>query len=79
MEYLNDLCRFYKKWWKLILKVMAIYAAICGVITVIYIYGDKIRSLLVKSQEKLGDMIFGKPEIMENAGGLAPEEEPADI
>jgi len=78
MEYVNDLCRFYKKWWKLILKMMVVCAAIEAGIIAIYMYGDKIHQFLVRSQEKLGDLIFGKPEIMEDAGGLAPEIEEGD-
>ena len=75
IEYMNDLAAFYRKWWKFIMKVMAIYAAICAVVGLIYTYHWKISQFLVKSQEKLGNLIFGKPEIMEDAGGLAPEEE----
>ena len=75
VNYITDMCAFYRKHRSFIIKIMAIYTAICAAAGIIYMCRWKIYRLLVKSQEKLGDLIFGKHEIMKDAGGLAPEEE----
>ena len=73
IDYIKDMCAFYKKHRKFILKVMAIYAAFCAAMMAYYKWYHEINECLQRLKMK----VFGKKEEL-SSGGLdyeAPEDE----
>ena len=73
IDYIKDMCAFYKKHKKFILKIMAIYAAFCAAVLVYGKWYWEIHEFFQRLKMK----VFSKKEEL-SSGGLdceAPEED----